>query len=97
MSDVDVAGGSPTRIEVELVAPLIFIENPVHVPMRIEDAAGQERVNVSRNGPDSVEQLRPNSLRAEPFDELVVVDLPLDLPGGDHEILDHLRVKRGAL
>src|SRR6266581_2495766 len=87
VADVNPAGRTAARVQREAIALLVFVEDPVHIPMTVEHAPAEHRMEFARDLLNPSEQVRRDPLRAELCDEPIVVDGAPDLPWGDDEVL----------
>src|SRR6266581_1189521 len=87
--NVNPAGGTAACVQREAIALLVFVEDPVHIPVAVEHAPAEHRMEFARNLPNPFEKVRRDPLRAELGDEPIVVDGTLHFPRRDHEVLGH--------
>src|SRR6266702_7918619 len=84
---MDPARRTAARVQGEAIALLVLVEDPVHVPVAVEHAPAEHRMEFARDLPNPFEQVRRDPLRAELSHKAVVVDGAPDLPWGDDEVL----------
>src|SRR5256885_15635117 len=64
VADVDSARRTAARVQGELIALLEPVQDPIQVPMAVEDAAAEHGMQVSRQPPEEAEEFRGVQLRS---------------------------------
>src|SRR3989449_2925772 len=74
VANVNAARRTAARVEGELISPLETVQDPIQVPMTVENATAEHWMQVARYPPEAVQQFRRYPLGSELGDQAIIVD-----------------------